>query len=908
MTLNGVRWALITVTVGLMLGGCGGGGGGDAGGGGNSGGGGNDPSPGFKVSIDRAELRFQGDEGGYIGTQSVLGTSSGSTTATVYTGALDLGTSIDHVTQEIVGTQLKFTVYPKSNLPAGDYRGSLQLFACADDKCARHFSGSPANVPYVIEVRKGLAVSPTTLQLAAVSGATLTRDLSVQLPPGASNMTASSSAIWMSVAVTGAGTVQVTTKPMPPGSYSGTVTVAVSGRTIDVPVNYTVQADATTQTRFTSDVDSFGFTATAGAAAGSRVVNLTLPSWTTELTGEISYDVGANWLSLTKTGDRAYTLTASAADLAPGNYRAQLLLRSGYLTTPLTLPVSLTVGVANWAVSGNTSFTIDATTTNAAPTRTLQINLPGLPAQGWTAVSGAGWLKLLNASGTTGATALQVSLDTTAMLKLNNAASYQADVTISSASGKIAPTKVGFTLTKNLAEVTFASPHLRLPNEAGPLILRGRGFDSLPDLSAALQVTGAQVSNVTRVSDTQLMLQVAGMASGSATFGVTNALGVNSGKASIKVVAPTGYAYKAIDTAGVKGAIVYDDERQSVYTANKTLGTVMRFAYAAGNWTVTAASLPTIESVALSPDGASLLATATSGKIVLFDPATLAVQGSYPLPQGYVRDNTYYSGGRIDGYNLNSSPTLVMANNGKAFFQGSGGIPEAGLAYFDLVSKSYGGIPTPAYNFYAPSGPNLGISGDGSRLLFGFQSNDSQNVMQYMDTADQVIKSNGGGIGYWYDSAQSLHGERISDGSYRVFDKNFSLIGNIVLPDNYYARTSVFSPDGKRLYAIAYNGSAQRVYVLDSSVKLVTTTDLPVLGYVDFADAPTCNDNSCGAWPLATISPDGKTLFIVGEKKLVVLPITATLNATAARAPMQRAKAGAGSVPEVLMPLKLKPR
>lgn len=911
-TLQGARLALMAIAAGLVLGGCGGGSGG---GGSNSTGTGAGPTEnnagdagtGFKVAIDRTELRFQGDEGGYIGTQSILGTSTGATTATVYTGALDLGTSIDHVTQEIVGTQLKFTAYPKSNLPAGEYRGTLQLFACADDKCARHFAGSPANVPYTIVVNKGLTVNPSSLSLAALSGAVLTRDLSVQLPPGVTAFTATTSTTWMSATVTGAGTVQLTTKPMPPGNYSGSLSLNIPGRTIDVPVSYTVQADAATRTQFTSDVASFSYTALAGAAAGNRVVNLTLPSWTTELSGEIVYSSGQDWLTLSKSGERAYTLSASAAELAAGTYYATLKLRSGYLTSPLSLPVTLTVGVANWSIVGNTSFTVDATTTSAAQSSALQINLPGLPAQGWSATSGASWLKLVNTSGTTGGQ-LQAMLDTTAMLALRNSGTYQADVTISSASGKVAPTKVGFTLTKNLPEVNFASPHLRMPNESGPLILRGHGFDRLPDLTSALQVSGAKVTGITRVSDTQLLLQVAGSAAGNATFSVANALGVATGSATMKVVAPAAYAYKVVDTAGIKGGLVYDEERQSVYTANKTLGSVMRFAHAGGAWTVTSASLPTIESVAMSPDGASLVATATNGKVVLLDPITLATQASYPVPVGYTRDNAYYYGGYISGYEFNSSPTLVMANNGKAFFQGSSGFPSDGLSYFDLTSRTYGAITTPYKNFYVSSGPNLGMSGDGSRLLFGYQSNDSQNIMQYMDTADQTIKSNSAGIAYWYDSAQSLRGERISDGGYKVWDKAFNLIGNIVLPDGYYGRGTVFSPEGNRLYVVAYNGASQRVYALDTSVRLITTTDLPVLGYVDLDDAPACNTGGCGGWPQGAISADGKTLFILSDKKLMVTPIPTALKPTAARAKLQRAKAGAGTVPDVLVPLTLKPR
>ncbi|RFP14928.1 MULTISPECIES: hypothetical protein [unclassified Duganella] len=910
--LSGSKATLIvSLAACLFLSGCGGGGGGastNSGNGGGEGEGGNDPAPGFSVSINRSELRFEGDERGYINAQVVLGNASGSTTANVYTGALDLGTAIDHVSQEIVGTQLKFTVYPKTTLAAGEYKGTLQLFACADDKCAHHFTGSPQNVPYTVTVHKGMSVSPSSLSLAVLSGATASGEVSVQLPPGISNFAATTTAPWMSASTTGTGSVKLTTKPLPPGSYSGALTISTPGRTIDVPVKYNVGSDGNTQTQLSSDTSNFSFTATAGGVAASKRFNVTLPSWTNELSAEASYyGDGKGWLSVVKSGDRSYTLNVSAADLPAGTYYAQVVLRSGYLTTPLTLPVTLSVGSASWSISGNTTFTVGPTTDKTTQTSVLKVDLPNLPAQGWNASSSADWLKLANASGTTGSTALQVVLDVPAMLQLPNSGTYKANITISSTSGKVPPTTVGFTLSKNLPAVNYASPHLRLPNEGGPVILRGSGFDSVTDLGQALQVNGAQVNSITRVSDTQLLLQVGAAASGSATFSIANALGVDTGKASIKVVPSTSYAYKAIATAGVKGGIVYDAERQSVYTANKTLGSVMRFAYAGGAWTTTAAALPTIESVALSPDGASIVATATSGKIVLFDPVTLAVQNSYPVPAGVVRDNAYYPGPSIDGYNSNSSPTLVMANNGKAFFQGSGG-SLGGLAYFDLVNHQYGGITMPILNFYPGSNANLSMSGDGSRLLLGYQSNDSQNSMLYMDTNDQLVKSNGAGIGYWYSGAQSLHGERISSGMTNiVWDKDFNLIGNSV-PDQFFgSHAAVFSPDGMRLYVLAYYGTSQRIYVFDTSTKLVTETNLPILGYFDLDDAPTCNgDTYCAPWPLGTISPDGKTLFFIGETKLVVAPIPTTLKRSGAQAPMQRAKLGAGTVPDTLVPLKFK--
>jgi hypothetical protein len=892
--MNARTWLSRRTLAGLFvivntLGACGGGGGG--GGGSDSGAGsGGTPAPsvptpppvtagnGFTVSINRAQLSFDSDEGGGALPQVVLGSGTGPLPAAVYTGALDLGTSIDHVTAEVIGAQVKFTIYAKADLPAGQYKGAIQLFACADAKCAQHFKGSPTDVNYTVTVRKSLKVTPQNLALNAASGAVLTRDVGVQLPDNASAYTVTSSANWINaVNVTPAG-FTLNTIPLPPGTYQANITVSTAGRSRDLSVYYMVQSDASTVTQIRPDVDSLSFSATASLAAPARKVNVVLPSWTTELTPEVQYG-GAEqgWLSVSKSGANQLNVTASAANLAPGNYAAQLVLKSGYLTSPVQIPVNFTVGTPTWQISGKYGFGVGGGTVAGDLVSEVTIATPNLPGQTWVASTTSSWLKLQNMTGTTGSTKLRVAVDQAMLAALPNFQVASAEVAIRSASG-------------HLPEVNFVSPSTRLPGESGPVIVRGRGFDSLVDLPGALSVSGAAVQGVTRVNDTQFVLQLAGVSQGDTTITLKNKLSQAMGTARVQVVPARSYGYRAIKSAGVKGAILYDAARESIYVTNKTLGTLMRFAHNNGEWDISATNLATIESAQMAPDGSSIVATATSGKIALFNPDNLSLQASYTNERG-----------SVSGYYLNSLSTMAMLNDGKAIFEGS--VSTGGIPYFDLVTRTFGGLAVPNSYSYHSNEPAFNASGDGSRLLIGYPTNSALDALYYADAADGVVKLNGGGVSYWYDGAQSLHGDRMTVSSYEVRDRDFNLVGRLTLPSsNYYGRAPVFAPDAKRVYVLAYSTAEQpaRVFVFDSSTKPLTTADLPMLGYFDLADYPTCHgnyDSNCNAFPLSTISPDGKTLFFAGDLNVIVAPVPGTLTMATQAASVQRARMGTQVVP-----------
>ena len=849
------------------------------------------PDNAFRVSIDTRTLAFKGEEAGAMAPALVVGTGAGLAPPAVFTGSVDLGTALDRVLVEIDNMQVNFRVYPKLNLPAGEYRGSLQLFACPDEKCAQHFAGSPVTVPYSISISKAFSVLPDVTGFLIRSGDAVGTHVAVQVPEGASGYTVKTSADWLVAEDIKATGFQIVAQPMPPGTYSSTVTVTSGGRSKEFTIEYDVRGDPSTVMEIRPSRRYLDLNATIAGAANATL-DVVLPSWSTVLDTEVAYTEGApgGWLAVAKTGARTLALTASAATLPPGRHEARLILKSGPLATPVPVSVSFTVGLPTWRFTGNTQFSISSATTTAQLDSAVTVELPQVPSQAWTASTSSPWLSIFAGAGTTNGTPLRVVVDPAQLAGLENFATHNADVVLTAADSRVPPATLRFTLEKTLPDVQFVSPSTRLPGEAGTYILRGRGFDAVTDLQAGLQIGGATPLQLIRVNDTQVNVRLAGAASGAVEFNMPNGLGVPTGKPALQVVAQGVFPYRAVATAGNKGGLFFDPRRQALYSANKTLQTVMRFSWNGSSWSVASTPLPSIDLVAAAPDGRTLVASSTTSGIVLLDPDTLAAKGSYAA--------------KVIGDTFNGSARMAVTNDGRAYFQ-TETWARTKLPYFDLVTRRFDEVSRTGENFDFYYGPWFSVSGDGSRLNI-VQSNSISSMppMLYMDSADRTPKANPAGIRFWYEASQSLRGERFAEDVTRVWDRDFAVIGDLALPgaDYYYGRTPVLSPDGKRTYVLAYHGSVfeghdnatalPRVYVFDSSTRMTVSTQLPLLGYFTLADYPSCkNSQACNTRPQGTISPDGKTLFFIGDVNLVAAPIPTVLVPAQATS-LQRAAAG----------------
>ena len=190
------------------------------------------------------------------------------------------------------------------------------------------------------------------------------------------------------------------------------------------------------------------------------------------------------------------------------------------------------------------------------------------------------------------------------------------------------------------------------------------------------------------------------------------------------------------------------------------------------------------------------------------------------------------------------------------------------------------------------------MSRNGERLLMHQEANQALPFMVYLDASDSVLRPapNDGNIDRFNFASASASddGSRILLDARWVVDEQFAPVGTVSIPpyslpftDPALPLAAVLSPDGSRAYVLTNPGSylgqspppasplLPRVWVLDTSGD-VGETPVPVLGYFEIADNPSCLElnNGCGDYRArGAISLDGHTLFFVGNERLIVTPI-----------------------------------
>ena len=63
--------------------------------------------------------------------------------------------------------------------------------------------------------------------------------------------------------------------------------------------------------------------------------------------------------------------------------------------------------------------------------------------------------------------------------------------------------------------------------------------------------------------------------------------------------------------------------------------------------------------------------------------------------------------------------------------------------------------------------------------------------------------------------------------------------------------------------------------MFDSSAALPGGTDLPLLGTIALPEDVTCRVDGCYARTLSAMTPDGTTLFLAGDERVLVVPVPA---------------------------------
>ena len=612
----------------------------------------------------------------------------------------------------------------------------------------------------------------------------------------------------------------------------------------------------------------------------------------------ISYQNGQGWLHVSD-APGGYQLVADASHLSAGTYIALFgpqykPLPAGIVDPSPPTPymsVSLTVGLG-LVQPADVSRVIGAETAVSDLSGTVPITVQGGPPVTWNATSNVPWLTV-SSSGTTGS-AMTYTIDPAFLHTVQNYSENVATIRVTAPATSLTPMSFHIKAIPQLPEVVGVGGHVQLAGRATKLIVAGRGFGSIANanLASRLGIVGATAGTVQRISDTKMVVDVSSLSVGTHEVSVSNALGIATATGSTVAVSPTTYAYATVATGQRIDELVIDDERGVIYGVHvstgytATDGNVRRFNLVGSTWVASAPQVPGASGLAVQHDG-DLLITKSPGALTVVDATTFAQKFSLDLTcvAGHRTHNGFpvTLDGRVWLGQARINPNCV-------------GSPLWGeLGSFDPVTRKFQLFQGPGdvlAGTRSANGPDLLMARNGERLVIDQMNGSAGSPINYLDVSEGFMHTSQQVAAAWEYGLQpgiSADGNRLLIEANHVLDAQLNIVGHLDIPPY----TPVFqsspvaqalSPDGTRAYVLVVRASdlgqpsttvKPRVIVYDTSGDVGPTATVPVRGFFELNDYPSClNDGSvCQFWPAAAISLDGNTLFFAGSDKLVVAPI-----------------------------------
>jgi hypothetical protein len=807
------------------------------------------------LSVTPASLSFSARAGSPRPSAQTLHVS---VRGTVYVSVQTAGAAVASVSlSQTSASTGDISVTPADPVSAGTLTGTVSVRACLDQACSRHADGSPAVIPVTYGVRAPtLAVSPASIAVSMFQGGTAPAAVpltvtdsaggtySIAVPVGSSWITPSRTSgnvpdtVSISFLPTGASA----------GTYTGSVSVTSPGGQLVVPVTLTVNRPA--------------IHATPSSVSFSAVKQqplLPMPQTVTLTTdGGLSipyYGTGTTLWNETNTASTSVTVaSAGGVDTAPttvtigvattgvalGIYQGTLTLTPTNGSTPVQIPVTYTVTGPSLQLSpSSVGFTATAATTAPDLVTTVAVSDAGTSLV-YTTASTMPWLAVGPASGSTQADPeLVLSIVVPALAALPNGA-HAAEVVVqyTEPSGGPMERRLPVTLDLALPRVRLVAPHTELSGASAEVILRGSGLAG----ASAVAFDASPASSFVVVSDTEIRATHAALPAGTArvTAGPSAWLGLDLGT-TFTVIDPVSLPSAAVSSPSTKNALVYDDVRATVFAASP--GVVERYRAASG-WARETLALPSVNDIALSPDGSLLLAVAST-HLWNIDPDSFTLD---PTPAT-----------TLTGYWATEPRRLAFANDGRAV------LVDAGTAFAETATWD----PLTGILFTRPY-PNgfydgaVGAPRDGRQVvLLGSGLSPSQRIETYDAGTGTFIKSsvemNGTGISMGRDATRVMVTQLY--GTPWILDPSYATLGGLAA-----ACDAVLAPDGTRAYTV--DASTGRVRVFDLAAA-------PVAGY--FPEIGTAGGIAPAADPgsgvRVALSADGRTLFLAGSLRLVVFPL-----------------------------------
>ncbi|MEK8025104.1 BACON domain-containing protein [Pseudaquabacterium rugosum] len=784
---------------------------------------------------------------------------------------------------------------------AGTYSSQLVLTAGA----------RRTQVPVVYTaLPRHLALGTAQASLSATSGQGASATVAIaRLAGGATSYSVQTQdSAWLTVAAQRADSFDLQVASLPAGVYTGSVSVRSGDDLVLLPVRYTVAAPPGGERQPAVAVTSPTLTAAEGGRSASLPLGLTRASWNPEVRSAIAYATGGpvGWLSLGTSAAGDLLLQADARALAAGRFSATVTLTPAWPAQPLTLPVSLTVGPGLSLPAAQTA-TLDSETTAERLTGSLTPATLGATALRWSASSDAAWLQLTRDSGTLGdSVAWRIAPDLAQARGGDGDLTATITVRANAAESNLAltPVTTRVTLQRALGEVHGIGPGTLVAGQAASVIVRGRGMAGLADPAARLSIgtAGASITptRITRLGDAALRVDLPALPAGNSPVCVGNALGLSTPCATLTVLAPQTLPAAGLVTGGSLpsgnslGGLVHDARRGILYLANRGTGAIQRWADGRGlsaspNTAAEVLALPELDDIALSPDGQWLVATERNGRLHLIDPAGFTLSASYTAPGPFF---PVPAGGH----------GLAITNDGRVWLTVGGGWNA--VYSFNLRTRQFTretlGVGGDAYY----GGPWFEVSRNGERLVAVQSASQSPAppLLVLDNSQSGGWRANPVDLSFFYWSMNGLDDQgtvlQVMGG---VWDAQFNALGRVALPDAGWTHAaSVLSPDGQRLYVHALppdwtdasSTVMPRVYVFDTTVRGGPYAALPLLARWDLPAYATCHTDGYGSAclrPQMSTSADGRSLFIAGTVRLLVVPVPQPLPGTVDATPTSAA-------------------
>jgi hypothetical protein len=709
--------------------------------------------------------------------------------------------------------------------------------------------------------------TPVTRTVTATSNTTTTKAVVFTAEP-------SGQGILMPVAVESAGAlasnIVISADPaLKAGTYSGTVKLQACTTTACTEAHpgspHTINYTITVRAAIKPSQADVTLSAAEGGTSTTLALGVVQPAGSGEISYKVTYPTGqtVQWLKVTRNTTGGLDLQGAATGLAAGTYKADLELVAAQPELSTKVPVTFTVGTGV-VIAETVNIDLGSATTPGALKGDLTVT--GVTPGTWMAVSSQPWLTLDATTGAVGGK-LAWQVDTTLAGALANNTVHTANVTLT-ITGIPAKT-IAFKLNKHLAQLRIADTYALRPGRGGTVQLYGAGLSAVDGQSVAIRI-GTYSPTAFAARDTVLTLVTPPFDAGTYDVTLTNATGMPASVVKLKVLETQTYAYQAVPTTGDKASMVWDGDGKALYVVNAQK-TVERYAPdATGAFKQTGNNTQPngVEAIGLTRDRSALIASAGANTFLKLGLTDLGLLQKIPVGSAAVQPD----------YMRNPLPVL---GDNRAM------ISNYGMLDLDTgVLTPYAGVPLNGlapYGAVAPNGKDMLISGAGQ--VPGPITAYSVETGKFAPFAPATAANAFTHSSASRDGSSWLLGRVIgSTLVLNVYNSQQVLQGAVRPPAGWTPVAGVLSSDGSTAYVYATNGTgAPRVYVFNTRSAMTAGAAYPILGQIPVADRADCTGTlslpSCiNNVAQMVIADDDNTLFIMGDRNLLVVPVPGTLS------------------------------